>query len=197
MRKELVEDPLLFRIHHAAHGVDAEIRRERLVALERLLDLQRVVGQELRGRIDAGEAAADHHRRQARLQVRQRVLLEGARELQRHQEVAGLADAADQVVLDVDDRGPARAGGDRHVIDAVTPHLVERERPAEADAAVDLQASAAREREVDQREEVLVPAHGDAVLGHAAESLEHALVERAVDLAPVADRSRRLSRRRP
>ena len=49
-------------------------------------------------------------------------------------------------------------------------------------------AGAGAQRQVEQREEVLVPADGDAVLGDAAEPLEHALVERAVDLAPVADR---------
>ena len=42
-----------------------------------------------------------------------------------------------------------------------------------------------------QREEVLVPPHGDAVLRHAAESFEHAIVELAIDLAPVADRQGR------
>ena len=99
---------------------------ERFVAIEDLLDLQRVIGEQLGRRIDAGQPAADHHRRQPHLQVRQRVVLERAGQLQRHQEVAGLADAANQVVLDVDDRRPAGAGGDGHVIDAVRPRFFER-----------------------------------------------------------------------
>ena len=51
----------------------AELRDQRLVARQRLLDLDRVVGEELGGRVDAGQAAADHHRRQPHLQVRERV----------------------------------------------------------------------------------------------------------------------------
>ena len=94
---------------------------ERLVCVERLLDLQRVVRHQLGRGVDGGQAAADDDRRQPHLQVRQRVALERAGELQRHQEVARLADAADQVVLHVDDRRPAGAGGDRDVIEAVAP----------------------------------------------------------------------------
>ena len=174
----------------------AKVADQRLVAVERLLDLDRVIRQQLGRGVDAGQAAADHDRRQPHLQVRQRVPLERAGQLQRHQEVAGLADAANQVVLDVDDRRPAGAGGNRDVIDAVRPRLVERQRAAEADAAVDLELLAARQRQVDQRQEVLVPAHRDAVLRHAAEALEHALVGRAIDLAPVPDRPRRHAGRR-
>ena len=92
--------------------------------------------------------------------------------------------------------GRAGAGGDRDVIEAELPRVLDRQRAAEADAAVDPQLVAPRQRQVQQRQEVLVPAHGDAVLGHAAEAFEHALVERPVDLAPVADRPRRPRRRR-
>ncbi len=69
---------------------------------------------------------------------------------------------------------------------AAGPGLVERQRAAEADAAVDAEARPPRQGEVDERQEVLVPAHGDAVLGDAAEAFEHARVERPVDVAPVA-----------
>ena len=82
------------------------------------------------------------------LQVRDARVLVGAGELQGHQEVARLADAARQVVLHVDDRRPARARGDRDVVEAERPRVVERERAAEAHAAVDLAACAvARERQ--------------------------------------------------
>src|SRR4030095_3690573 len=67
-------------------------------------------------------------------------------------------------------------------------------RPAsEATAAVDLQLVAPRERQVNQCQEVLVPANGDPILGHAAEAFEHALVEGTIDLAPVANRTRWIS----
>ena len=187
--QELVEDALLFGIEVSANIGFADLADERLVAIERLLDLQRVVGDQLGGGVDAGQAAANHDRGQPHLQVRQRIALERAGELQRHQEVAGLADAANQVVPDVDDGRTSGAGGDGDVIDAVGPRFLERQRAAEADAAVDPELLAARERQVDQREEVLVPADGDAVLRDAAEALEHAVVERAIDLAPLADRA--------
>ena len=87
--------------------------------------------------------------------------------------------------------GPPGAGGDGDVVDAHRPRFVHRQRAAEADAAVDAQLVAPRQRQVDQRQEVLVPADGDAVLGDAAEAFEHALVERPIDLAPVANRPRR------
>ncbi len=185
--EELVEDALLLGVVHGADARLAELGGQRFVARQRLFDLERVVGEELRGGIDAGQAAADHDGGQARLQIRQRIPLERAGELQRHQEVAGLADAANQVVLDVDDRRAARAGRDRDVIDAESPRVFDRQRAAEADAAVDAELVTARQRQVNQREEVLVPAHRDAVLGHTAEALEHAVVERTVDLAPVCE----------
>src|SRR6266511_141543 len=50
---------------------------------------------------------------------------------------------------------------------------------------------------MDQRQEVLVPAHRDAVFRHAAESFEDTIVEWPVDLAPVADGTRRLGPTRP
>ena len=108
VRQELVQDAQLLRDRTGrARAPSPRSRDQRLVAIERLLDLHRVVGHQLGRGIDAGQAAADDDRRQARLQVRQRVALERAGQLQRHQEVAGLADAADQVVLHVDD---GRAG---------------------------------------------------------------------------------------
>ena len=66
--------------------------------------------------------------------------------------------------------------------------VLERERAAEADAAEDPDACAPREREVDQEQEVLVPAHGDAVLAHAAEPAADAVGERLLERAPLADR---------
>ena len=80
------------------------------------------------------------------------------------------------------------AGRDRDVIEAELPRVLERQRAAEAHAAVEAEARAARERAVDDREEVLVPANGDAVLGDAAEAGEDALVELLVELAKVLDR---------
>jgi hypothetical protein len=186
--EELAQDLGLLLVEGAPDLVPALPAGDRLVAVEHLLHLARVVRGQLGGRVDRREPAADDDGRQPRLQVRERVLLRGAGELQRHQEVARLADPAGEVVLHLHDRRPSRAGGDRDVIEAQRPGVLGGQRAAEADAAEDAQLLAAREREVEQRQEVLVPADRDAVLGDAAESLEDARVERPVDLFPRGDR---------
>jgi hypothetical protein len=138
--------------------------RERLVSGEGLLRQQRVVGEELGRGVDRRQASADHDRRQLDLQIGERLLLARPGQLKRHQEVGGLAHAADQVVLDVDDRRSAGAGGDRDVIDPIanacsavtvpppTRPTIEKRGPGEVTCG---------------KSEVLVPANGDPVLGHA------------------------------
>ena len=86
--------------------------------------------------------------------------------------------------------GLARAGRDRDVVEAQLPRVLDRERPAEAHAAVEAEAFAPRERQVHQRQKILVPAHGDAVLRHAAEAREHARVQLRLYLSDVADGAR-------
>ncbi len=84
----------------------------------------------------------------------------------------GLAHAADQVVLHVDDRRLAGAGRDRDVVEADGERVLDAQRAAEAHAAVGAEVGPPRQRQVDRGQEVLVPAHGDAVLGDAAEAAE-------------------------
>ena len=140
--------------------------------------MQGVIGGHLGGGIDRRQPAADHHRRQADLEIGQRVLLERAGELQRHEEIARLPHAADQVVLQTDQGRLPRAGGQRDVVEAVAIERVfQRDGTAEARAAVELEVRAAQEVQVQHVEERLVPAHGDPVFGDAAESAGDALVE--------------------
>src|SRR5262249_14335297 len=134
---------------------------------------------------------ADDDRRELDLQVRERALFVGSRELQGHEEVARLADAAGEVVLHVDDRRAPRAGSERDVVEAEVPRVVERQRSAEADAAEEPHVRIARERDVEEREEVLVPANGDAVFADTAEAEERALIELFVERAEVLHRTRR------
>src|SRR5690606_18930508 len=94
----------------------------------------------------------------------------------------------------VDDRRAPRAGRERDVIEAELPRVLERDGAAEADAAVDAEQALPRERDVEEREEVLVPADGDAVLADAAEAEERALVELLVERAEVLDRHGRRRR---
>ena len=72
--------------------------------------------------------------------------------------------------------------------------VVERQRAAEAHAAEHREFVAALEQQPDELEEVLVPAHRDAVFGDAAEAGHHAVVERLVEFVDVADRPERRAR---
>ncbi len=108
-------------------------------------------------------------------------------QLQGHQEVGGLADAADDVVLDGDDRGPPRARGHGDVVETEVEGLLGGQGAAKPHAALDREPTAPGERQVDQGEEVLVPADRDAVLRDAAESGQRTAVERTGERAVVAD----------
>ena len=145
---ESFEHRAILRVEALPNFFFAELAGERLEALQTLLDLHGVVGEQLRRRVDGGESAADDDRRQAHLQVRHRVALGRAGQLQGHQEVRGLAHAADEVVLHRDEGRLARPGRHRDVVEAQLPGVLNRERPAEAHAAVEAEAFAPRERQV-------------------------------------------------
>ena len=70
----------------------AELGAEDFVTVEDLLHLDRIIGQDLGGRVDGRQPTADHHGRQPDLQIEQGVAAEGPSRLESHQEVAGLAD---------------------------------------------------------------------------------------------------------
>ncbi len=126
--EELVEDlPTPRRRRSPRSSRLVALRAQALVALEHLLHLLRVIRHQLRRRIDRGQSAADDAGGQAHLQVRERRRLRGARELQRHQEIRRLADAAQQIVLDADDRRLAGARRDRDVIEAELPRVLDRQ----------------------------------------------------------------------
>ena len=190
MGQRLVEDRELFGVVASAHGRGAEVAHQAFVAMQHFLDLARVVGHHLGRGIDGGQAAADDPGRQPYLQVGQRGILGRAGQLQAHEEVRGLADAADQVVLKPDDRRLAGAGGQRDVIEAELPGVFERDTAAEAHAAVGAEGALAQQGEVDDLEKVLVPAHGDAVLRDAAEAAHGARVEILVERAEITHRLR-------
>ncbi len=187
MTELLGDECSLLLVEHVDDRTLATLFDESRDPLGRLLDLDGVVRDELGRRVDRGEAAADDDRGQAHLEVRERAPFVGARELQGHEEVARLADAACEVVLQRDERRPSRAGRDRDVVEAEAPRVLEIERAAETHAAVDTEQALPRERDVRDREEVLVPPNGDAVLAHAAEPEQDALVELFVELLEIAN----------
>jgi hypothetical protein len=74
------------------------------------------------------------------------------------------------------------------VIESERERVVRADRAAEAHAAVHREALAPLDQKAQQLQEVLVPAHGDAVLGDAAEARHHAIVERLAERRDIANR---------
>ena len=73
------------------------------------------------------------------------------------------------------------------MIEAVRKRPFDVERAAETHAAEEREPVAALEQQSDHLEEILVPAHGDAVLGDAAEAGHHTIVERLGERRCVED----------
>jgi hypothetical protein len=151
---------------------------QRFIATEELLHLQRIIGERLGRGVDGGEPATDDDDRQAHLQIREAVGLGGAGELQRHQEVGGLTHAGGKPVLHRHDGRPAGPGAERDMVDAEREGAVDGERAAETHAAKHREFAASFQQQADELEEILVPAHGDAVFGHPAEPGHDAGIER-------------------
>ncbi len=190
--EEFIENLQLFLVKTFAQLRFIATCADLLVAIQQFFDLERIVGHELSRRIDRGQTATDDPGRQAYLQIRQRRHLRGTGQLQCHQKVRRFADTANQIVLELDDRRLAGAGRDRNVIEAELPSVLDRQSPAESHAAIAAEAAPAREKEVDDLQEILVPADRDAVLGDAAEPGERPLVELLVERCEVLDRLRRV-----
>src|SRR5258708_10863652 len=74
------------------------------------------------------------------------------------------------------------------MVEAEREGVVESERAAEAHAAIHGEPAPTLDEKPHDLEEVLVPAHGDAVFGNAAESGHHPLVQRFRELVDAADR---------
>ena len=62
MLEELVEDLFLFCVVSDAHDFIAELRRHRFITLEDLLDLNRVIREQLRCCINRRQSSANHYR---------------------------------------------------------------------------------------------------------------------------------------
>ena len=188
MVQELVEDPQLFGVVRGADRIRAEICADRLVVIEDLLYLDRVVGEELRGRVDGRQAATDDGGRQAHLQIGHRVLLERAGQLQGHEKVTRFADAANEVVLHAHDGRRSGAGSDGDVVESeLVEGIADGQRSAETYAAVEADVLLSLQRDADHFQEILVPANGDAVLRHPAEAGQDPVIELVPQYPRVAD----------
>src|SRR4030095_356478 len=132
VRQQPIQDLPLLGIEARAQRRLVLLGREGLVARQRLLGLQRIVRQELRGRVDGGETSADDDRGQLDLQIGEGLFLERAGELERHQKVRALAPPRDVFFLLGNDRRAPGARGDRDVIEARRERLLGVESAAEA-----------------------------------------------------------------
>ena len=75
-----------------------------------------------------------------------------------------------------------------HVIESHFKRALNRQRAAEAHAAKHGELLPPLQQQPDDFQEILVPADRDAILGNAAESRHHPIVERLINLVNVADR---------
>ena len=179
MGQELIGDRRLFFVPRGAHRCLAAFGGKGAIAEGEFLHLAHVVGEALGRGVDRGQAAADDHDGHADLQIGDGGKFRGAGQLQRHQEVAGRADAACEAVRHIHDRRLAGAEAERDVVETHVPRIVDREcgAAAEAHAAEMGEFFPSFQQQADKFEIVLVPADGDAVLGHAAETGHDAIIE--------------------
>ena len=169
---------------------------QRLAARQELLDLHRVIGERLGRGVDGGEPAAHHDYRQAYLEVGDAVGARRAGELERHQEVGRHAHAGRQRIRHRHMGRPPGPGRHRHMVETPFERLVEPERAAEAHAADHGEGRAPLQQQAHDLEEVLVPAHGDAVFGDAAEAGHDPLRQVLAELRHVAHRPEGVARAR-
>ena len=160
---------------------------ELLVARQKFLDLHRIISERFGRGIDRRQAAADDHDRQADLHVGHRIHTRGAGELQRHQEIRRGANAVGEPVRKLEHRRPPGAGRQCNVIEPEREGAFGIDRAAETHAAKQREALAAFDQQSNDFEEVLIPAHRDAILGDAAKAGHHARFERLVERGDIPD----------
>ena len=81
VRQELIQYPPFLLVESPQHLLLPELRAQGLVAVQDLLDLDGVIGHQLGGGVDRGQAAADDAGGQSHLQIRERGLLRRAGQL--------------------------------------------------------------------------------------------------------------------
>src|SRR5262249_53393609 len=139
-------------------------------SFQNLLDLCDIIGLQFGSGIDGGETSADDDSGQFNLDIGQRVLPVSALALQSHQKIGRHANASGQVVFHLDYGRAARARSNGYVIEPEAPCIFDRNRAAKSDAVQEPELLAPHQDQVINIEKILVPSHGDAVLGDAAES---------------------------
>ena len=177
-----------------AHRCFPAFSNQRFVATEELFHLQGVISERLGGGVDGREPAADHNDREPHLQIREALGLGGASKLQCHEEIGCLAYPCGKAVLHRHDGRPPCPRAERNVVEAERKSALDCERAAEAHAAEHREFIAPFQQQTHELEEILVPAHGDAVFGNPAESGHHASIELFAQRGGVPDRAERGAR---
>ena len=170
MGDELLGDLALGAVPLGAHRLGAALGDQGLVALEEFLDLHRVIGERLGRGVDRGQAAADHHDRQAHGQIGDAVGLGGAGQLQAPSgnRRPGAPRATRPFCIGITVGRPAPAhSAIWSKPRAKAPSIVSV--PPKRTPPYIAKPGAALEQEADHLQEILVPAHRDAVFGDPAE----------------------------
>ncbi len=183
----------LGRVPLAVHRRLAALGDQSLVPRQELFDLHRVIGERLGRGVDRGQPAADHDDREPHRQVGDAVCLGRPGQLQRHQKIRGLAHPGGEIVGDRDHRRAAGPGAQRHVVETQRKGAVDRDRAAKAHPAIHRELAAAFEQQAHDLQEILVPAHGDAVFGDPAKPGHDPVVEPVDEARHIADRLERLA----
>ena len=168
--------------------IAARFRAQPLITREKFLDLHWIVGKGLGGGIDRGQPAADHDDRQAQLHVGERVGFRGAGQLQRHQKIRRRAHTVGKPVRQFQHRRLARARGKGDVIEAKRERAVHVDRAAKANATIERKMVTPLEQQSNHLKKILVPAHGNAVFGDAAEASHRTFVKRLDQCCKMAHR---------
>ena len=188
MGQELVGDLRFLLAIEAAHRLFALFVHQNVIALAEFLHLAHVIGHGFGGRIDGGEAAADHHRGQPQLQIGDGFLLGRTGQLQRHQKVRGLTHATGQAVGHRKIGGLARARAHGDMVESHGKGRFLGDGTAETHTAEHGEERAPFHQQTQHLEEILVPTHGDSVFGDAAEPGHGALVQVLIKLGNILDR---------
>ena len=160
-----------------AHRVLADFGGENVETRQEFFHLHQVIGERLGGGVDGGQAAADHHHRQAQLQIGGESALAAPVSCSaiRKSDAARTPRARP---LGISTRWvcprPCTARHDRtRAAASLRTVKVPPNRTPPAMANCD----AALQQQADDLEEILVPADGDAIFGDAAEPSHHAIVQ--------------------
>ena len=109
------------------------------------------------------------------------------------EKIGSLTYTVRKTVLHRDDRGPPRAEAKSDVIETSRERIIDRQRATKPHAAIHREIRPTLQQQPNDLEIVLVPPHGDTVLGDTAEARHRPSIELLVNFANIAKRTERRS----